>query len=339
MLLLLLLLAPHLLQLLLLRPAHLHVPRLVLLLLAEQPLLLLGRDLPVRHHRRRLLRRGLQTLTMPLLPLLLLLLRGRRLPGRLALGRVRIGRREEGVSLGPHHGNPFHDGVERRAGAALHSEEVPRAIVVGPLAVVADDGHGLGQVGGDGLQLDAHGHGIPRRLHPLVRFGRLLADGAAGIVGGQLAKAVPVDGVAAGHLVRGRAGAEEVLLADGAVGHVLAGLAVVIVEEEGVDAHAAIVAVLEVLPASDAAEAAVGTVVGLLLGRHPQVADVAMVLSEGNAALDALVAVVSMRRSVGGNYGQTREREREERMSGPQIHSTKYLKSYCVRWIWLISLH
>jgi hypothetical protein len=99
------------------------------------------------------------------------------------------------------------------------------------------------------------------------------------------------------------------------------------------------VAVLEVLPASDAAKAAVRAVVGLLLGRHPQVADATVVLSEGNAALDALVAVVSTRRSVGGNRGQTRERERQERRSGSQIHSTKYLRSYYVLWISLISLH
>jgi len=202
LLLLLLVLAPHLLQLLLLRPAHLHIPRLVLLLLAEEPLLLLGRDVPVRHHRRRmLLHWWLQVLTMPLLPLLLLLLRGRRLPGCLLLGRVRISRRKEGVGVRPDHGNTLYNSVERRASPALHSEEVPRAILIGPLAVVADDGHGLGQVGRDGLQFDAHGHGVPRWLHPLVGFGCLLAYGAAGIVGGQLAEAVPVDGVAAGHLV------------------------------------------------------------------------------------------------------------------------------------------
>jgi len=53
--------------------------------------------------------------------------------------------------------------------------------------------------------------------------------------------------------------------------------------------------VLEVFPASDAAKAAVRAVVGLLLGRHPQVADAAMVLSEGNAALDAFVAVWRIR--------------------------------------------
>ena len=74
LLLLLLVLAPHLLQLLLLGSSHLHVPCLVLLLLAEQPLLLLGRDLPVRHHCRRLpLRWWLQVLTVSLLPLFLLI--------------------------------------------------------------------------------------------------------------------------------------------------------------------------------------------------------------------------------------------------------------------------
>ena len=205
---------------------------------------------------------------------------------------------------------------------------MPPAVPIALLAVVAGDGNDPGQVGGDGLEGDAHGHGLPGRGHLIVGFGRLLADGTAGVERGELSEAVPVDGVAAGHLVRGRAGAEEVLLADGAVGHVLAGLAVVIVEEEGVDAHAAIVAMLEVLPASDAAKAAVGAVVGLLLGRHPQVADAAMVLSEGNAALDALVAVVSMRRSIGGicNFEQTRGREREKRRSGSQIHSAKHLK-------------
>ena len=231
-------------------------------------------------------------MTVSLLPLFLLLLRGRSLSGCLPLGRVRIGRRKEGVGVRPDHGNPLHDGIERRAGPALNSEEVPCAILIGTLAVVADDGHGLGQIRRDGLQFDAHGHGIPRRLHPFVRFSSLLAHGTAGIMSGQLAEAVPVDGVAAGHLVRGRTGAEEVFLTDGAVGHVLARLAVVIIEKEGINARAAVMTVLEVLPATDSAEATVGAMVRLLLGRHPQVADVAVVLSESDATFDALVAVM-----------------------------------------------
>ena len=295
-------LAPHLLQLLLLGSSHLHVPCLVLLLLAEQPLLLLGRDLPVRHHRRRLLLRWwLQVLTVSLLPLLLLLLRGRSLSGCLPLGRVRIGRRKEGVGVRPDHGNPLHDGIERRAGPALNSEEVPCAILIGTLAVVADDGHGLGQIRRDGLQFDAHGHGIPRRLHPLVRFGRLLADGTAGIMGGQLTEAVPVDGVAAGHLVRGRAGAEQILLADGTILHVLADLAVVLGKERGVDAHAAVIAVAEVFGPTDTTEAALCTVVGTFLGRHPQVANGAVILSKLDTAADAVVTVRSVK---GGRVNQ-----------------------------------
>ena len=125
-----------------------------------------------------------------------------------------------------------------------------------------------------------------------MSFGGLLAHGAASIERRELAEAVPVDGVAAGHLVRGRTGAEEVFLTDGAVGHVLARLAVVIIEKEGIDTHATVMAVLEVLPATDSAEATVGAMVGLLLGRHPQIADVAVVLSESDATFDALVAVM-----------------------------------------------
>ena len=97
--------------------------------------------------------------------------------------------------------------------------------------------------------------------------------------------------MAAGHLMRGRPGAEQILLANGAIGHVLARLAVVIVEEEGVDAHATVMTVLEVLSATDSAKTTVGAMVRLLLGRHPQVADITVVLSESDATFDALVAV------------------------------------------------
>ena len=98
--------------------------------------------------------------------------------------------------------------------------------------------------------------------------------------------------MAAGHLMRGRPGAEQILLANGAIGHVLARLAVVIVEEEGVDAHATVMTVLEVLPATDSAEATVGAMVRLLQSRHPQVADIAVILSESDATFDALVAAL-----------------------------------------------
>ena len=169
---------------------------------------------------------------------------------------------------------------------------MPPAVPIALFTVIAGDGNDPGQIRGDGLQGDAHGHGLPSRGHLFVRFGRLLAYGTASVERRELSEAVPVDGMATGHLVRGRTGAEQILLADGAVGHVLARLAVVIVEEEGINAHTAVMAVLEVLPATDSAEATVGAMVGLLLGRHPQIADVTVVLSESDATFDALVAVL-----------------------------------------------
>ena len=176
---------------------------------------------------------------------------------------------------------------------------MPPAVPIALLTVIAGNGHDPGQIRRDGLQRDAHGHGLPGRGHLLVGFSSLLAHGAASVERREFAEAVPVDGMAAGHLVRGRTRAEQILLADGAVRHVLARLAVVIVEEEGINAHAAVMTVLEVLPATDSAEATVGAMVGLLLGRHPQVADVAVVLSKSDATFDALVAVLCKRITIG----------------------------------------
>ena len=72
------------------------------------------------------------------------------------------------------------------------------------------------------LEGDAHGNRVPRRLHPVVCLGRLLAYRAARVVSGELAEAVPVYGVAARELVARVAGREEVLLAHGAAA-ILAG--------------------------------------------------------------------------------------------------------------------
>jgi len=279
--------SPHLLRLFLFLTAHLNIPRLVFLLLAEKPLLLVGWNHLVR-------RQWLLPLLMFLLLMLLLLpmLHTSRLGlyGRLSLAGVRVHPREEGMRVRSDPSDTLHHRVEGRARPALNPEEVPGPVLVRPLAVVAHNGDGLRKVGGDRLQLDAHGHRVPGWLHPLVRLGRLLAHGTARVVRGQLPEAVPVDGMAAGHLVRRRAGAEEVLLADGAVLHVLAYLAVVLREEGGVDAHSAVLTVAEVFRASDAAEAAIGAVVRALGAVHPQVTDRAVVLAELDAAVDAIVA-------------------------------------------------
>ena len=150
-----------------------------------------------------------------------------------------------------------------------------------------------------------------------MSFGGLLAHGAASIERRELAEAVPVDGVAAGHLVGGRAGAEEVLLADGTILHVLADLAVVLSKERGVDAHAAIVAVAKVFGPTYATEAALCTVVGTFLGRHPQVANGAVILSKLDTAADAVVTVRSVK---GGRVNSSSVSNANNKLSTDQCY-------------------
>jgi hypothetical protein len=60
--------------------------------------------------------------------------------------------------------------------------------------------------------------------------------------------------------------------------------------ETAVDAHAAIVTVLKIFSASDPAETAISTVVRPFIVGHPEIANVAVVFSKLDAALDAIVA-------------------------------------------------
>ena len=100
-----------------------------------------------------------------------------------------------------------------------------------------------------------------------------------------------MNGVSTGHFVRGMATAKEVFLANGAVGHVLSGFAIVIVEQYGINAHTAIMAMGKILTASDAAKPAVIAVVGILLTGHPKVANAAMVFTKVDTACYAVVSV------------------------------------------------
>ncbi len=101
-----------------------------------------------------------------------------------------------------------------------------------------------------------------------------------------------MNGMAAGHFVGGTPGAKKKFLADRTVGFVLSALAIVVVVKRSVDAHSTIVAVLEVFRPAYSTKAAVWAVIGLFVVPHPQVADVAMVLPECNAArrIDTLVS-------------------------------------------------
>ena len=188
-----------------------------------------------------------------------------------------------------HTHDPLNDGVKAVAVDALDSKEMPAAILAPTLAVVAENVHHPRQVRRHGLR----GH-VPRPLRPHPRHGllvhdALLADRAPVVVAREGPEAVRVYGVPAREVLRGLAAAEHVLAAHGAGRLVLvleAGLGVVDADR---DAHAAPVAVPVFLGAADAAETALVAVEGAFAEGHPDVALIAVVLGERDAALDAVV--------------------------------------------------
>lgn len=204
--------------------------------------------------------------------------------------RVRVFPEQKLVRIPTHHRYPIHDGVEALAVSTLHAKEVPRPIHLHLLAVVAHDRDDLAQFRRYRLERDAHRHGVPRRLHPLMGLGRLLAHGTPAVMTRKLSKAVPVYGVPARELMTRVPARKEVLLADGTVAHVFAQLAVVVREELPVDAHPAVHAVAKVLAPPYPTEPAIRTVVGTLLVRHPKVAYCAVILTKLDITVGAEVA-------------------------------------------------
>jgi hypothetical protein len=106
------------------------------------------------------------------------------------------------------------------------------------------------------LQCDSGGHGIPSGHHSFACFGSFLAHRTSRIVRGELSKTIPVDGVPARHLVRRSTRREQEFLTDRTIGSVLAGIAIVIVVQFDVDAHAAGCAVAEVFTTAHATKPA-----------------------------------------------------------------------------------
>jgi hypothetical protein len=91
--------------------------------------------------------------------------------------------------------------------------------------------------------------------------------------------------------VRSITTAEQVFLTDGTVAHVLAVFAVVIIKQLGIDAHATVVTVLKVLASTHTAKAAVFAMIRRLLGRHPKVANIAVVITKLDSTGKAVVSV------------------------------------------------
>ena len=98
----------------------------------------------------------------------------------------------------------------------------------------------------------------------------------------------------AGHFVRGTPGAKKKLLTNWAVRLILSTFTIVIIIQSSVNAHSAIMAVLEIFRATNSTKATVRTMIGLFIVSHPQVTDIAMIFPKFNATrgIGALVSVL-----------------------------------------------
>jgi hypothetical protein len=196
------------------------------------------------------------------------------------------------MSFFPTHNDAIHNCVETGTVSALHSKKMPRSSMVILLAIIASNIDNTTQLGWHWLQGDACCHGIPGRHHAFLRLGRLFTYRTTRVMCRKLTEAVPMNRVTARHFVTGRTRGKEIFLTDGTVGLVLAHLAVVIVVEGAINAHAAIVTVLKILGTADAAKATVFAMVRTFLIGHPQVANVAVVVTKLDVARYAVVSVM-----------------------------------------------
>ena len=109
-------------------------------------------------------------------------------------------------------------------------------------------------------------------------------------------------------------------LPDGAIRLVFSLFAIVFVVESLVNAHATIVAMLKVIPASHAAKSAFRTMVGLIFIRHPKIANGAMIFSKLDIALNTSVAVSFKTKNC--------VRNKIEQRQHPQMHTFGELTFY-----------
>ena len=64
-----------------------------------------------------------------------------------------------------------------------------------------------------------------------------------------------------------------------------------VVKQKRVYAHSTVLAVAEILPTANSTKAALVTMVWLILGRHPQIADTTMIVSKLHTAVNATIPV------------------------------------------------
>jgi hypothetical protein len=192
--------------------------------------------------------------------------------------------------------NLFDRCIKRQTTVAPHSQKVPTPVVLSIFTIVAINSNDPCHIGRDRLQGYSHGNGRPRGGHLFGRFSRFLAHGTARIVRCQFLETVPMNGMSAGHFVGGMPAGKQIFLTNGAIAHVFAGFAIVIVKQNGINAHAAIVTVAKVFASADTTKATIFAVVGMFLTGHPQIANVAVIFTEIDTALCAVVPLLGEKR-------------------------------------------
>jgi hypothetical protein len=178
----------------------------------------------------------------------------------------------------------------------LDSEKVPGSSIVTAFAIVAHNVHNSTKLRWYRLHRYATRHCIPRWHHSFFGLGRLLTNRASTIVGRQLSKALPVNGMSTRHFVRGTATGKQILLAYGTVGLVLARLAIVTAVQGLINAHSTVVTVLKVIASTDTAKATVLAMIRVLVIRHPKIANVAVISAKLDSTANTIVAVVNRER-------------------------------------------
>lgn len=168
---------------------------------------------------------------------------------------------------------------------------MPSTIITMFFAIVANDIDSSSHICRDWLHRNPHGDRRPRRGHLFRGFRGLFADRTTGVIRCQFLEAVPMNGMSTRHFMRCKATAEQILLADGAVAHILPVLAIVIVKQQGINTHTAVITVLKVFATTNAAEPAINAMIRSLLGRHPEIADIAVVFTKLDVAVDTVVPV------------------------------------------------
>jgi hypothetical protein len=162
------------------------------------------------------------------------------------------------------------DSVKGVASWALNSQKVPVSIAAFGFTVVAHDIDNPLQVTGHGMLGNIARPGFPSRRHTLLAHNRLFTDWAAIIKACQLSKAVCMNGMSTGQILRRLSGREHVLSTNRAVVLVLVSEALMRIKDTDGDAHAALGAMTKGFYSTDTAETTLIAVKGFfgLLNRR-----------------------------------------------------------------------